>query len=108
MSMLFLIIIIVKMFIKLEEYYIKTRFLITQLINFDSYQKWWIDRQTGACWIKEAIWIRKIAPTVNRDEGGYRLSRMWDNLFALPSGEQIQFLTNGGQNIEVSQNWLVV
>ena len=29
----------VKMFIKLEEGYIKTRFLISQLLNFDSHQR---------------------------------------------------------------------
>ena len=29
-----------------------------------------VDRETDRCvsWIKEAIWIRKIAPTKNRDE----------------------------------------
>ena len=35
-----------------------------------------VDRETDRCaiWIIEAIWIRKIAPTINRDEEGYRLS----------------------------------
>ena len=35
-------------------------------------------------WIKEAVWIRKLksAPVMNRDEGGYKLSHVWDHLFA--------------------------
>ena len=33
-------------------------------------------------WIKEAVWIRKSTPVMNRDEGGYRLSHVWDHLFA--------------------------
>ena len=41
-----------------------------------------------ARWIKEAIWIRKMKPTMNRDEGGYRLSHVWDSLLATPSSEQ--------------------
>ena len=39
-------------------------------------------------WIKEAIWIRKTKPTMNRDEGGYRLSHVWDSLLATQSSEQ--------------------
>ena len=37
----------------------------------------------SARWIQEAIWIRKTVPTImstNRDEGGYRLSDVWDSL----------------------------
>ena len=41
--------------------------------------------------IKEAIWIRKTAPTMDRDEGGYRLGHVWDSLLAAPSSEQSQF-----------------
>ena len=41
-------------------------------------------------------WIRKTKPTMNRDEGGYRLSHVWDSLLATPPSEQyplnIQFL----------------
>ena len=39
-------------------------------------------------WIKEAIRIRKAVPTMNIDEGGYRLSHVWDSLLATPSREQ--------------------
>ena len=33
-----------------------------------------VDKETNRCahWIKEAIWIRKTKPTMNREEGGYR------------------------------------
>ena len=46
-----------------------------------------VDKETNRCarWIKEAIWIRKTKPTMNRDEGGYRLSHVWDSLLATPS-----------------------
>jgi hypothetical protein len=38
-------------------------------------------------WIKESIWIRKSTPVMNRDEGGYRLSHVWDDVItAAPSG----------------------
>ena len=49
-----------------------------------------VDKETNRCvhWIKEAIWIRKTEPTVNRDEGGYRLSHVWDSVLAPPSSEQ--------------------
>ena len=49
-----------------------------------------VDKETNRCarWIKEAIWIRKTKPTMNRDEGGYRLSHVWDSLLATPSSEQ--------------------
>ena len=50
-----------------------------------------VDKETNSCahWIKEAIWIRKTKPTMNRDEvGGYRLSHVWDSLLATPSSEQ--------------------
>ena len=79
----------------------QTNFIITQLamvyllIRFDHHrgQTQLCDRQGGregakvvametnrcARWIKEAIWIRKTKPTMNRDEGGYTLSHAWDN-----------------------------
>ena len=41
-------------------------------------------------WIKEAIWIRKSAPVMNRDEGDYQLSHVYDSL--------ITILTSGDQN----------
>ena len=49
-----------------------------------------VDKETNRCvrWIKEAIWIRKTEPTMNRDEGGYILSQVWDSLLATPSCEQ--------------------
>ena len=39
-----------------------------------------VDKETNRCapWIKEAIWIRKTVPTVNRD----RLSHVWESLLA--------------------------
>ena len=45
-------------------------------------------RQTGVSWIKEATWNKRVEPTMNRDEGGYRLSNVWDSLLTTPSGEQ--------------------
>ena len=40
-------------------------------------------------WIKEAIWIRKSVPVLNRDEGGYQLSHIYDSLITIPtSGDQ--------------------
>ncbi|CAH1244343.1 Hypp7269 [Branchiostoma lanceolatum] len=33
-------------------------------------------------WIKEAVWIRKSSPVMNRDEGGYKLSHVWDYVLA--------------------------
>ena len=49
-----------------------------------------VDKETNRCarWIKEAIWIRKTKQTMNRDEGGYRLSHVLDSLLATPSSEQ--------------------
>ena len=39
--------------------------------------------------IKEAIWIRKSMPVLNRDEGGYQLSHIYDSLITIPtSGDQ--------------------
>ena len=39
-------------------------------------------------WIKEAIWIRQ-TKNFNRDEGGFKLSHVWDqSLAAPPSGHQ--------------------
>ena len=76
-----------------------------------------VDKETNRCasWIKEAIWIRKTKPTMNRDEGGYILSHVWDSLLATLSSEQgplnLQFLkkaADGGRNVEVSRTLLVV
>ncbi|CAH1277267.1 Hypp9532 [Branchiostoma lanceolatum] len=41
-----------------------------------------IDREDNrrTRWIKEAVWIRKTAPVMNRDEGAYKLSRIWDSV----------------------------
>ncbi|XP_066289701.1 uncharacterized protein [Branchiostoma lanceolatum] len=41
-----------------------------------------IDREDNRVtrWIKESVWIRKSAPVMNRDEGGYRLSHVWDRI----------------------------
>ena len=49
-----------------------------------------VDKETYRCArsINEAIWIRKIAPIMNRGDGGYRHSHVWDSLIAMPSGEQ--------------------
>ena len=49
-----------------------------------------VDKETNRCarWIKEAILIRKTKPTMNRDEGGYRLSHVRDSQLATPSSEQ--------------------
>ena len=47
-----------------------------------------IDRETNraARWIKEAIHIRKEQDkSMNRDEGSYQLSHIYDNLFAATS-----------------------
>ena len=33
-------------------------------------------------WIKEAVWIRKSTPVMNRDEGGSKLSHVWDCVLA--------------------------
>ena len=38
--------------------------------------------------IKEAIWIRKSMPVLNRDEGGYQLSHIYDSLTIPTSGDQ--------------------
>ena len=45
-----------------------------------------VDREKNWCvrWIKEAMCIRKTVPTMNRVEGGYRTSHMWDSLLATP------------------------
>ena len=49
-----------------------------------------VDKDTNmyARWIKEAICIRKTEPTMNRDEGGYRLSHAWVSMLATSSSEQ--------------------
>ena len=49
-----------------------------------------IDRECkrNAKWIKEAIWIQKTNPVMNQDEGGYRLSHVWDDLLTKTTGEQ--------------------
>ena len=40
-------------------------------------------------WIKEAIWIKRKSPTMNRDEGAYQLSHVWTGLITTspPSGK---------------------
>ena len=45
-----------------------------------------MDRETGRCarWNKEAIWIRKAAPTMKRNEGGHMLTHTWDSELAIP------------------------
>ncbi|XP_064633649.1 uncharacterized protein LOC135491607 [Lineus longissimus] len=40
-------------------------------------------------WVKEAIWIRKTT-NMNRDEGGYKLSHVWDASLAATSSGQTQ------------------
>ena len=42
--------------------------------------------------IREAIWIRRRAPTMNRMEGAYKLSHVWTGLVSTtpPSGERKQ------------------
>ena len=51
-----------------------------------------IDREDNrrTRWIKEAIWIRKSTPVMNRDEGGYKLSHVWDQILAAtpPCGKE--------------------
>ena len=49
-----------------------------------------VDRETNRLG-KKAIWIRKTVPTMNRDDGGYRLSHVWDSLLAMPSSQQWKF-----------------
>ena len=36
-------------------------------------------------WIKEDIWIRRSMPVMNRDEGGYQLSHIYDSLINIPT-----------------------
>ncbi|XP_035659380.1 E3 ubiquitin-protein ligase TRIM71-like [Branchiostoma floridae] len=50
-----------------------------------------IDREENrrTRWIKEAVWIRKSVPVMNRDEGGYKLS-LPDNLMAANMCERLQ------------------
>ncbi len=40
-------------------------------------------------WIREAVWIRKKSPTMNRDKGAYQLSQVWTVLLTTtpPSGQ---------------------
>ena len=46
-----------------------------------------IDREDNKYtrWVKEAIWIRKSTAVMNRDEGGYKLSHVWDRILATTS-----------------------
>ena len=88
-----------KILINLEGYNIKTRFFITKLLYFDSHR------------IKEANWIRKTAPTMSRDEGGYRISAGQSAHHAIWWAVKKPFLmkaTDGGRNIDASLNLLVV
>ena len=54
-------------------------------------------------WIKEAIWIRKSVPVMNRDEGGYQLSHIYDSLITIPtSGDHSSWWRYGcHRNVEV-------
>ena len=69
-----------------------------------------VDRETNMCarWIKEAIWIRKTVPTMNRDEG---LNHVCDSLLAMPSSEQWKFSfcivkdAIGGSNVDVCNSY---
>ena len=36
-------------------------------------------------WIKESIPIRTNSPTMNRDEGAYQLSPIWNQLISIPN-----------------------
>ena len=48
-----------------------------------------IDWERSKLVVKETtIWIRQTEPTMNRDEGGYILSHVWNILLATPSSEQ--------------------
>ncbi|KAK2167736.1 hypothetical protein NP493_1262g00033 [Ridgeia piscesae] len=42
-------------------------------------RKWRTETDRCVRWIKDAIWIRKIAPTTNRYEEGYSLSHVWES-----------------------------
>ena len=50
------------------------------------------DSNTRSRQIKEAIWIRKELTPMNRDEGAYKLSHVYDTLLTTlpPGGEQLQ------------------
>ena len=53
------------------------------LIDWDNVKV--LDRESDRTlrWIKEAIWIRKSTPVMNRDEGGYQLSHIYDSLITV-------------------------
>ena len=47
-------------------------------------------------WIKESIHIRTSSPTMNRDEGAYQLSPIWNQLISIPDpmgGEDLDRVT---------------
>ena len=49
------------------------------------------DSDTRTRQVREAIWIRKETAPMNRDEGAYKLSHVYDTLLTtLPPGEQLQ------------------
>jgi len=51
------VLLFVKMFISLEEYYIKTRFLISQLINFDTHQRYCSWCRPPIMVVKMSMWV---------------------------------------------------
>ena len=55
-----------------------------------------IDRECNrnAIWIKETIWVRKTTQFMNQDEGGYRLSHVWDGLLTKTTGKQRKNLSS--------------
>ena len=74
-------------------------------------KKVWIETNRCVHWSKETIWIQKIAQAMYRDEGGYRLSDMWESApHAIWRPVKILFLiktTVGGRNVNVSKTLVV-
>ena len=71
-----------------------------------------VDRDTDRCarWSKATMCIRMIATTINRYEGNYRSSHVQDNLLAT-RGMKTRFpmkTTDGGRNLDVNRNLLIV
>ena len=57
--------------------------MVKKLLTLDTC-KWWI-HLNDRYFMND---INTIEPTMNRDEGGYILSHVWDSLLATPSSEQ--------------------